>query len=326
MSSTGQDSVARGPEVLLGVEGGGTTTQAVVADRNGKIIGRGLGPNCNHRKVGFDAASKALRTAIEGALGQVVGHQRTSEGPVWQRVNVAAACLGLAGIDTPEDRERISSWIRRENITPRSQVVNDSELILSGGTPEGWGVALISGIGSICIGRTRDGRTARVGGWGHLFGDEGSGYQLALDALRLASQTADGRASANGVLKGILSYWRLSSAEDLISKVYKPETTGEEIAQLAITVQELANRGDAEAVALVDRGGEALAAHVDTVVRKLDLRQPPLALGGAALRASLKKSLLAHIKVEMGPVSLVQDPAQAAVTMAQRLLQAPARP
>jgi N-acetylglucosamine kinase-like BadF-type ATPase len=310
-----------GAEVLLGIDGGGTTTQAVVADLTGRIVGRGLGPACNHRRVGFEAATRALATAIEGALGQVVG-LRAGDGRSWRSVKVAAACFGLAGVDSTEDRELISKWIRQEGITPRAVVVNDSELVLIGGTPEGWGVGLISGTGSICLGRTRDGRSARVGGWGYVFGDEGSGYSIATEALRLASQSADGRASAPGLLKGILSYWRLINPEDLIRHVYRAEMNTSEISELAIGIQELAGRGDPDAIGVVDRAAKALALHVETVVRKLQLKQPPLALGGSSLRASLKRGLLANLGVEVGAISTVQDPAQAAVTIAQRELQA----
>jgi N-acetylglucosamine kinase-like BadF-type ATPase len=310
-----------GIEVLLGIDGGGTTTQAVVADLTGRILGRGLGPASNHRRVGLDAATRALSTAIEGALGQVVG-PRSGDGRSWRSVRVVAACFGLAGVDSPEDRETILKWVRQEGITPRAVVVNDSELVLIGGTPEGWGVGLISGTGSICLGRTRDGRSARVGGWGYVFGDEGSGYSIATEALRLASQSADGRASAPGLLKGILSYWRLSTPDDLIRHVYRPEMTTSELSELAIGIQELAGRGDPDAMGVVDRAAKALAGHVETVVRKLQLKQPPLALGGASLRASLKRGLLANLSIELGPVSNVLDPAQAAITIAQRELQA----
>jgi N-acetylglucosamine kinase-like BadF-type ATPase len=321
MEPSSSSAAAGGVEVLLGIDGGGPTTQAVVAEPGGRILGRGLGPVSNHRRVGLEAATKALATAVEGALGQVVG-MRAGDGRSWRRVRVLSACFGLAGVDSAEDRELITKWVRSEGITQRAVVVNDSELVLIGGTPEGWGVGLISGAGSVCLGRTPEGRSARVGGWGYAFGDEGSGYAIATDALRLASHTADGRAGAHGLLKGILNYWRLATPDDLIRHVYRPEMTTSEISELALGVQELAGRGDPDAQAIVDQAAKALAVHVDTVVRKLHLTQPPLALGGSALRAGLKRGLLAHLGVEVGAVTVVQDPAHAAVTIAQRELQA----
>src|SRR4029450_7030269 len=100
--------------------------------------------------------------------------------------------------------------------------------------------------------RSRDGRSARAGGWGYLFGDEGSGYAIATEALRLASHTAEGPPPAPGLLKGILSYWRLATADDLIRHVYRAEMTTSAIAELAIGIQELAGRGGPGAGAIVE--------------------------------------------------------------------------
>ena len=68
----------------------------------------------------------------------------------------------------PEDEAQLTTWVRNQAIAERFVVVNDSELVVAAGTPEGWGVALISGAGSVCLGRSPQGRTIRVGGWGHL--------------------------------------------------------------------------------------------------------------------------------------------------------------
>ena len=208
------------PEVLLAVDGGGTKTQAVVADLEGKVLARGLAPSSTVHNVGFEESCQALTTAIEGALVNVLGPQARGEGRVWRSARIAAACFGLAGIDSPEDEAEVSRWVREQGITSRFSVVNDSELILAGGTPEGWGVALVAGTGSVCLGRTREGRTVRVGGWGPLLGDEGSGYQIAISALRRATQTADGRAAAKALLDAVVRHWSLPDAVALIRHVH----------------------------------------------------------------------------------------------------------
>jgi N-acetylglucosamine kinase-like BadF-type ATPase len=140
----------------------------------------------------------------------------------------------------------------------------------------------------------------------------------------MAAQTADGRGNAGGLLKLVLSTWRLTSPDDLIRHVYGSSAIVELLTQLSMAVDELATRGDSDARVLIERAGKALAVHVDTVVRKLGLKEPPLALGGAALRGNLRKTLLSSFSVPMGPVSVVQDPAVAAVTMAQRMMKMPA--
>src|SRR6185503_4562530 len=162
--------------LLLAVDGGGTKTHALITDLQGKVLARGLGPSSNIHNVGLELSCQAMTTAIEGALLQVSGGLRPgAKGQGWRGASIAAACFGLAGVDAPQDEADIGRWVRQQTIADRFLVVNDAELVLAAGTPEGWGVALVSGTGSVCLGRAADGRTVRVGGWGPLLGDEGSG-------------------------------------------------------------------------------------------------------------------------------------------------------
>src|SRR5207244_11602264 len=100
------------------------------------------------------------------------------------RVPVAAACLGLAGAARPEDQKVIQDWARAVSLAQAVEVTTDAAILLAAGTPEGWGLALVAGTGSIAYGRTADGRTARAGGWGYLMGDEGSAYAMVLAGLQ----------------------------------------------------------------------------------------------------------------------------------------------
>lgn len=306
-------------DLLLVVDGGGTKTRAIVTDLAGTVLGRGLGPSSNLHNVGFVETCRALTTAIEGALLHVLGPTRTP-GPGWRSVPIAAACLGMAGVDAPADEAQMSQWVREQGIAPRFVVVNDAELVLAGGTPEGWGVALISGTGSVCLGRGPNGRTARVGGWGPLLGDEGSGYDIAMRALRLATQSADGRAEAPALLQAALAEWSITDPIALIRYVHDPARTPAELAGLASSVMALAGRGDPGARRVVDEAAQELARHVDTVVRRLGLKKPPLALAGGLLSGHLRSTLLAAIKSEMGATMYVSDPSHGAVVLARRLL------
>ncbi|HEV7500370.1 MAG TPA: BadF/BadG/BcrA/BcrD ATPase family protein, partial [Vicinamibacteria bacterium] len=270
-------------------------------------------------------------TAIDGALAQVRGAQVPSPAPHsdgrWQGAGIAAACFGLSGVDSADDEAQVSGWLRAQAVALRFMVVNDSELILAGGTPAGWGVAVISGTGSVCLGRTAEGRSARVGGWGPLLGDEGSGYHVASLGLHRATQAADGRLDAPALLKNVLRHWSLTDASELIRHVHAPSTTTADIAGLATVVLDLAGRGDAVALEAVEEAARDLALHIDTVVRLLRLTRPPLALGGTLmLRGVLRKSTLAAVKSELGPVAQVADPPLGAVVLARRLLQGGARP
>jgi N-acetylglucosamine kinase-like BadF-type ATPase len=308
------------PTLLLGVDGGGTSTQALVADLEGRVLGRGRGPGSNHHRVGLDQFRQSLTVAIEGALLEATGVRPGTNGNAWPKAPFAGVCFGLAGVDTPEDEELVRRWAHEQGLNARFQVVNDSELILAAGTPDGWGVALISGTGSVCLGRHADGRSARVGGWGYLLGDEGSGYQVALRALRVSTQTADGRAEAQELLQAVLRHWSLSSPSSLIAHVHSSAITQAEIAGLAAEVLELADQGDAASRAIVDEAAHELARHVDAAVRQLGLIRPPLALAGGLMRPNLRQAVRAAIRSEVGAVSHVADPPLGAVVLARRLL------
>lgn len=299
--------------LILGVDGGGTQTRALLADTSGRLLGRGNAGSSNYHVVGLEAAGRALREAIDD------GRRAAGRG------DIAAACFGLASVDRPSDQLLVNGWVSRQGLTERFSVVNDSELVLAAGTPEGWGLALICGTGSICIGRTADGRDARAGGWGYLMGDEGSGYFLAVQALRLATQTADGRADAHAVLRAVLDEWGLEHPEQLLSFVYQPETTHAEIAAVADRVLELAELGDVHALHLLEGAARALAQHVDTVAARLQMMDPPLALGGGLLSASTKLRAALHqsLTVPVGAVTVVDEPAHGALQIAQRLLHGP---
>lgn len=309
------------PRFLLAVEGGGSKTTALLTDLDGKNMGRGFAPASNPHSVGLESAQKAIAMAVDGALINATG--RLPEGITWRETGIAAACLGLAGVDGPEDEAQLTSWVQGKDIAERFVVVNDSELVVAAGTPDGWGVALISGAGSVCLARSPQGRTVRVGGWGHLLGDEGSGYRLALEALRLATQTVDGRADAHVLLRAILRHWSLSDAGALIRHVHA--LTPADIAGLAPTVVTLAAGGEASARSLVEQSVKDLARQVDTAIRKLALASPPLALAGSQLRSDMRRALLGAITSPIGNVSYVEDPCRGAVVLARRLLKNPPR-
>ena len=301
-------------KLYLGIDGGGSKTRALLAQVTAgevRVLGSGSAGSSNYRTVGLEAATSHLREAIAEAC---------REAGYAERPEIASACLGLAGVNRNKDKNIMSRWAAVEMIASRVTFVNDVELVLAAGCRDGWGVALIGGTGSIAFARAVDGRETRAGGWGYILGDEGSGYSIALSALRLATQTADGRAQAPALLQAVLDHWRLKNPGELLGPVYRPDITIAEIAGLATRIVELAEVGDSPARELLDLAAAALARLVDTVTRKLALIRPPVALAGGVLRASpIFRSLVGrHIAVELGPSTLVADPAIGAVLLASR--------
>jgi N-acetylglucosamine kinase-like BadF-type ATPase len=299
--------------LLLGVDGGGSQTRALLADENGRVLASAEAGASNYQSVGFAAATQALLDAGAEAL------RRAGLAP---DTPIDAACFGLAGIGRLEDQARFEAWAATSGIARRYAFTSDAELVLAAGAPDGWGAALIAGTGSFCWGRNTDGRAARVGGWGYLLGDEGSGYDLAVQALRLATQTADGRAGAHAVLQAILEHWALDAPDRLITYVYSPTRARAEIAGLAAPLLALAESGDPHAAALVEQAAAALARMLAALVATLDLRRPPVAMAGGLLGASgsLRAAIVRHMAAPLGPVSYVDEPARGALKLAGRLL------
>ena len=311
-------------ELLLAVDGGGSKTRALLTDSHGNLLGTGSGASSNAHHAGWEAATASMEAAIAGAL--------SSAGVAAGR-SITAAAFGIAGIDRPADRAPWERWLaeghtalpgRPERVViERWTIVNDVELLLAAGTPDGWGCALICGTGSICWGRAPDGRMARAGGWGAILGDEGSGYDVAVRALRLATQTADGRAEAHGLLAGVLRAWQLGAPEELIGRVYDAQSARPMIAGLARHITSLAEGGDADAVALLEDAGRELAKQVLAVARRLDLQRTSLALGGGFLGGAslLQQAMLRELGALITSQQFVSDPAVGAVVIAQRLLE-----
>ncbi len=172
--------------LLLGVDGGGTSTDVRLATADGRIIGCGTSGASNAKTVGVERACAALAAAIAMAFADANLPQRA----------VASACFGLAGFDRPDDRALLARWIEEAQWAEHVSHVNDGDLVVAAGTPAGCGVGVIAGTGSIAVGRAPDGRKTRAGGWGPLMGDEGSAYAVVLDALRIVARRSDGRESA----------------------------------------------------------------------------------------------------------------------------------
>jgi N-acetylglucosamine kinase-like BadF-type ATPase len=286
--------------LFLGIDGGGSKTLAVIVDAAGRECGRGVAGSSNHEVVGLEAAVAAIHLAAERAA-----HAAKAALPV------ASACLGLAGVDHPGDIERLSP--RVASLARAVRISNDAELALSA-LPGQVGVALIAGTGSIALGRDTLGHTARVGGWGHIFGDEGSGYAIGRAGLQAAARASDGRGSTTTLLQGILSAWELGAPELLLARVYQPfDKTA--IAALAPLVLTLATAGDQAARRIEADAARELALAVTTVARTLNfpLGALPLVFAGGVLvhNEGLRALVVDGVAWTVTPV-VVAEPAQSA--------------
>ena len=308
------------PLFLIGVDGGATKTVALVSDLDGRVLGRGVGGPSNYQVVGLQAAGDSINQAIRAALADASV----------EAVPPRAVCLGLSGVDRPDDYALIRTWADKQMPGTPTVIVNDAMLVMAAGTPESWGVAMISGTGSIVYGRTPDGRMTRAGGWGHLLGDEGSGYAAGLAALRAVVRADDGRAAQTALTRLVLEHWSLATPQDLVSRLYLEQAPTQDIAALAALVEAAASEGDAVARGILQEAGHELALAVDAVVRQLGLPRPvPCAQAGSMIvKGRVVRQMFlesaASLGLHLDPVTPVSEPAQGAVRLARESLKSAA--
>lgn len=243
---------------VLGIDGGGTKTVCVLINSTGEVVGRGEAGPSNYQTVGLDTAGQSIALAIKRAVHPEIGFSQ-----------IDAIGLGLAGVGRPEDQVVVHSMVQQlpyRNDDPveltlppeRVLVTHDCAIALAGGTHDNVGIVTVSGTGSIAYGRNREGVTQRVGGWGYLLGDEGSGYDIALQGLRAVMRAYDGRQPATRLSTEVMEALNLKSLEDLIEIVYRRNWKPKDIAALAPLVHNAAIAGDLVANQIIDRTVEEL--------------------------------------------------------------------
>lgn len=286
--------------LFAGVDGGGTKTAIVVVDANGVEIARDTTTTSNSAVIGHERAAATLRDLIQ-ATAASCGATLPLQG-IW---------CGLSGSDRPEDHRQLRP--RLEDLAHELIMTNDAELAI-GGLPERVGVAIVSGTGSIAFGRNGKGTRARAGGWGHIFGDQGSGYDVARQALFAFSAEADGYGAKTSLTERFMTYWELADPWTIINRVYDPHTTKGDIARLSRIVVDEAAKGDEVSLKIIERTAGALAQFARAAANRLQLG-PELSLalvGGMLIHVeSFRELVLSDLLHDwsIDHVELVDDPA-----------------
>ena len=296
----------------LGVDGGQSSTIALIADETGRIVGQGNGGPCNH--VGTVEGRAKFLSAVGDCLEQAC----RDAGVDPALVRFAAACLGFSG--GAADKEAFA----RELIhSGRYKITHDAEIALTGATAGEPGIIVIAGTGSIAFGRNAEGRLARAGGWGYIFGDEGGGFDITRRALRAALQYEEGWGPETSLHALLPRAMNASSANELMHRFYAgvPRT---QIAALARIVNEAASGGDAIAIEILTRAARKLTWYVEGVYRNLFRENeiiPVAHIGGVFRSAFLRGQFLQNVQERMGcPCGPpILSPAAGALLEAMRL-------
>jgi N-acetylglucosamine kinase-like BadF-type ATPase len=246
----------------VGVDGGGTKTQAVILDADSVIIGEGLAGPSNPLRVGIATAATAIREAID----------RACESARLRRTDLIAAEIGLAGARRRELSARMREALLSLGIG-EVVVVGDADIALYGATEGEPGLIVIAGTGSICCGINARGKKGCAGGWGPIAGDEGGGAWIARRALRAIAHAVDGRGAPTSLTEAACSYFHVSDPIDLSTAIYAPTITNERLASFAKFVIQAAKARDQIASQIIAEGGQELGFSAAAVIRDLKLER-----------------------------------------------------
>jgi N-acetylglucosamine kinase-like BadF-type ATPase len=247
---------------FLGVDGGGTKTDFLLIDETGRVLASHHGGSAYYLETGFDALQTMLVAGIQSTLRQAA---------------LPASQIEFAFIGLPAYGEDTALLPRLDSVAAgvlpaeRHRCRNDMVCGWAGALAGRDGISIVAGTGSIAYGEFET-RSARAGGWGELFSDEGSAYWIAREALTLFSRMSDGRSPKGPLYNMMRERFRLRSDLDLCGAIYGPPPLARsELASLAPLVAQAVANGDSGARRLFEQAAQELAAIVHAVRDQLDV-------------------------------------------------------
>lgn len=246
-------------DYVIGIDGGGTKTLGAIADDQGNIIAQYEVGSTNPHSNPMDVVRANLQELTTHLLGKAGA---TPE-------DVKAICLGMAGVDRPEEKPVVQKLVNEFLPVAKVLPVNDGIIALTGGALKPSGIIVISGTGSIAFGFNDEGERARAGGWGNVLGDEGSGYTIALRGLRTIMRAHDGRIPPTKLHDLMLGHLGLEQPDRLLAWLRDTQPNKADIAALSRLVHQAAAEGDAAAQQILESEAEELAEIVEAAARKL---------------------------------------------------------
>ncbi|MFB6272185.1 MAG: N-acetylglucosamine kinase [Salinibacter sp.] len=296
---------------FVGLDAGGSQT-LLLADCEGcsERVDR-QGPAVNPQRMGGDQAARTLATLVWETL------------PAHRPIQRLSVCAGVAGAGREAEQEALADQLRGTLAegaeVVQIEVTHDADIALEAAFGTGSGLVVIAGTGSVVFGRTQDGTTHRVGGWGHLLGDAGSGYAVGRAGLRAVAEAFDG-GSDTSIRARVDERYDVAEREALIHRIYQDEIALQNVAPLVI---EAAEQGDPVASDILSTQAAELAQQVEWLLDGTDDVVPRVALLGGMLRNEHYATVLARILRERVPdwtVDILRDePVLGALRRARRL-------
>lgn len=282
---------------IIGVDGGGTKTEAVAYDLNGEVLAKsltGFGNLLNDEKE----ALKNILDSLEVILDKL------------GKEDLQGLYLGLAGSEVGHNAQIVKDGIKAK-FNLDSVIMNDGDLALKALLKGEDGILVIAGTGSTAFG-IKGNKQARCGGWGHLLGDEGSAYKISMEAFKKMIHEYDFGLERSELSEAILKKLNMKQVDEIIAFIYG--ATKDEIAGFAGFVSQYAENGDNEAKAILVNEGITLAKDAERVFNSLGFESCKIGLVGGAIRKSviLREAFESYLNGNINVVEYVDNDVSAA--------------
>lgn len=262
------------PQYFLGFDGGGTHLRGCLIDENGEVLAVASHPPASFSK---------LKEKIGAPVSALADELQTHAGLSGATISTAGFCS--TGVGRPADREIVEPALNEKKIAQKIIAESDALAALTGAFGGGAGIIVIAGTGVICFGRAPNGEIIRVGGWGYLLGDEGSGFSVAQAALIAVLKAWDGRGAPTVLREIFEKHFNVASIELIISQIYSPDFDRGKFAELAPLVFAAADQGDAVAQEIIKNTGRGHGHLIRAALQRGSWPTPvPLALIGNLFR------------------------------------------
>jgi len=299
----------------IGIDAGGTTWDAVLCGDDNKIIAGNSFEGLNLRTV-----SNPIKVALK--LQQAIKDVSDQCGLLSSQISLTT--LAGAGAGDASLRKSIEDACREVIPQNRVKVVTDADAALEGAFDGGAGIIVIAGTGSIAFGRDGEGNFARSGGYGYLFGDEGSGFWIGKQAMQIC---LDAYYKGDDIpLAGyIRSKFKIRTINEILSNIYASANPVAKTAEIAPVVFEAAESGDEVAKSIIIKAGEEIGQLVKDTADKLKFPDKIryCLMGGLSSRLGiLHEYISSRLYDNFESVTPLHPPAVGAVMLGRKLVKA----